>query len=296
MINRILDLSESPARLTVRHKNLVVEPLDQQPTTMPLSDIAVLVVSHPQVHYTHAVLAGLAECGGIFVTCGPNRLPIGMLLPLDAHFTQAERFAAQASAAKPLKKRLWQQIVRAKVLAQARLLAELHGDDCGLSLLAPQVKSGDPSNIEARAARHYWQMLFADEQFRRDRDGLDQNRMLNYGYAVLRAIVARAICSVGLHPALGVHHHNRYSSYPLADDLMEPLRPAVDRAVAEIINQYGSATPLSSEVKRQLLASLTGRVSLDGEVRTLFDVSIRTASSLADCFLGNGRKLCLPEV
>jgi CRISPR-associated protein Cas1 len=296
VINRILDFSDSPARLSVRHNNLVVEPQDQPATTMPLSDIAVLVVSHPQVRYTHAVLAGLAASGGIFITCGQNRLPVGMLLPLDAHFTQVERFTAQASASKPLKKRLWQQIVRAKVLAQARLLEELHGSDFGLSKLVPQVASGDPSNIEARAARQYWQLLFGDKEFRRARDLEDQNTLLNYGYAVLRAIVARAICSVGLHPALGVHHHNRYSSYPLADDLMEPLRPAVDRGVVEMVRRHGDWIPLNPSIKRELLGYLLGRFDFEGEQRTLFDLAARTASSLVDCFMNQGRQLCLPSV
>lgn len=294
--NRILDFSETPARLSVRHQCLVVQPRDRDPMTMPLAEVAVVVVAHPQVHYTHAVLAGIAENGGIFVTCGADRLPVGMLLPLDAHFTQVERFTAQAGASKPLKKRLWQQIVRAKVTAQARLLEELHGSDFGLARLAPQVRSGDPSNIEARAARRYWQLVFADAEFRRGRDLPDQNRLLNYGYAVLRAIVARAICGAGLHPALGVHHHNRYSTYPLADDLMEPLRPVIDRAVVEFVQEHGEAPALTPEMKRSLLGGLTQRFRFAGEERTLFDAAGRAAASLADCFMGKSRRLQLPEI
>jgi CRISPR-associated protein Cas1 len=219
-----------------------------------------------------------------------------MLVPLGAHHTPVERFTAQATAGKPLTKRLWQQVVRAKILAQARLLAELHGEDFGLSQLAPLVRSGDPANVEARAARRYWQLLFDDPQFRRDRDVPDQNRVLNYGYAVLRAIVARAICGAGLHPSLGIHHHNRYSAYPLADDLMEPLRPVVDRTTVELIRQHGDVPQLDAATKRQIIDAISERFDLDGEQRTLFDISARTAASLAECFMGNRKQLTLPVV
>lgn len=296
MLNRILDFSDAPARLSVRYDNLCVEPEGQAEVSMPLSDIAVLVVSHPQIRYTHAVLAGLAEAGGVFVTCNRDRLPIGMLMPLEGHYVQVERFAAQAAAPLPLKKRLWQQIVQAKILSQSRLLAELHGSDFGLAALAPAVRSGDPSNIEARAARRYWQLLFSDKEFRRDRDAEDQNRLLNYGYAVLRALVARALCGAGLHPSLGIHHHNKYSTYCLADDLMESLRPVVDRIAVELAGQFSSGAELERAAKRAVIEALLGRYKLAGEQRTLFDISARMATSLADCFLGTSKKLALPEV
>lgn len=296
VINRILDLSETPTRLRVRHKNLVVEPKDQPAVSMPLSAVAVLVVSHPQVSFTQAVLSGLVEAGGVFVTCDGRRLPIGMLAPLEGHHTQVERFSAQASANQPLKKRLWQQVVRSKIRAQARMLSELHGEDFGLAALAPLVRSGDTANVEARAARRYWQLLFADAEFRRDRDAMNQNRLLNYGYAVLRAIVARAICGAGLHPSLGLHHHNRYSMYCLADDLMEPLRPIVDGVVADIVRHHGADVALSRDTKAVLIDALLDRHEVCGEQRTLFDFSARMASSLAACYLGTARELVLPWV
>lgn len=296
MNHRILDFSETPARLSVRHRNLVVEPRDQPAVSMPLGDVAVMVVSHPQVHYTHAVLSGLAETGGVFVTCDGNRLPIGMLLPIAGHHVQVERFAAQACASLPLKKRLWKQVVQAKIKAQSLVLERLHGDDGGLAQLVAQVRSGDTANVEARAARRYWSLLFADREFRRNRDLPDENRLLNYGYAVLRAIVARAICAAGLHPSLGIHHHNRYSTYCLADDLMEPLRPIVDEAVAGMLAGDDSPPALDRDTKVGLIETLMARYEFAGEQRTLFNVSQRMAASLAGCYQGELRTIEIPQI
>jgi CRISPR-associated protein Cas1 len=175
------------------------------------------------------------------------------------------------------------------------LLARLHGSDSGLSALVSQVKSGDPQNVEARAARRYWPALFGDE-FRRDRDGEPPNNMLNYGYAVLRAIVARAICASGLHPSIGLHHHNRYDAFVLADDIMEPLRPVVDRAVAEYVNQYGNDIQLDRQAKSALILPLLGRFRVEGESRTLFDIVSKTAISLVAVFTGERKNLYLPEI
>lgn len=236
-----------------------------------------------------------AEAGGVFVTCDRNLLPVAMMLPLDGHSTQAERFIAQAAAPAPLRKRLWKQIVRAKIAAQGRLLQRLHGDDAGLAALAAMVRSGDTANVEARASRRYWKRLFDDPTFRRRRETDDQNRMLNYGYAVLRAIVARAICAAGLHPTLGLHHHNRYNAFCLADDLIEPLRPLVDRAVVEAMSECDGRTELDKKAKHLLLSALTGRVMVGGEQRTLFDATARVAASLADVYLGQAKQLDLPE-
>jgi CRISPR-associated protein Cas1 len=241
------------------------------------------------------VLSGLATAGGVFIACDGHNLPVAMMLPLASHFAQAERFAAQARAPVPVCKRLWRQIVRAKIAAQAALLIELRGTDFGLRALVARVRSGDPSNVEARAARRYWPQLFADLDFRRHRENEDQNILLNYGYAVLRAIIARAICTAGLHPSLGIHHHNRYNAFCLADDLMEPFRPTVDHAVAEYLAAHDEPYGLEPAVKQQIIAELTGRYSMDGDQRTIFDVAARMAASLADIFLGNGEKLSLPK-
>ncbi len=296
MTNRILDLSESPARLRVRNRQLVIQRDDGAEVSFPLADLAVLVVSHPQVSYTHAVISGLVAQGGAFVACDQRHLPTGMLLPLVGHSTQVERFAAQAQASLPTRKRLWQQLVRAKIEAQAQLLRQLRNSDHGISALGSRVKSGDPSNVEAQASRRYWRALFADAQFHRRRDLPDQNRLLNYGYAVLRAIVARAVCAAGLHPSLGLHHHNRYDAYCLVDDLMEPFRPLVDRAVALYVREHGIPEELDKEARQHLLRAVTGRVAMGDEQRTVFDAASRTASSLVKVFLGEAKQLDLPAL
>jgi len=296
MTERILDIAQEPARLRVDCGRLVVERHGRAAALVPLGEVAALVVSHPQVTYSQAVLAGLVEHGGALVVCNRRHLPVGMLLPVEAHYVQAERFALQARASRPRRKRLWQQLIRAKVTAQGRLLARLHGDDRGLLTLARTVRSGDTTNVEAQASRRYWPVLFGDPAFRRDPGRGDQNRLLNYGYAVLRALVARAICAVGLHPSLGIHHHNRYNAFCLADDVMEPFRPLVDERVCEIVAAKGPQTPLDRGTKETLLGVCTVRLALEGQRRALFDVLARTASSLVAALRDGSKKLALPEI
>ena len=298
---------------------------DTQSHTIPFADIAVLVTSHPQISFTQAVLAGLAAAGGMFIVSNEKHLPAAMMLPLSTHSTQTERFARQAAVSLPTRKRAWQQIVQAKLRAQARLLEEVTGKDWGLGLMAGKVRSGDPDNLEAQAARIYWQALFGEEgtgvpgeAFRRDPEGEGINLHLNYGYAVLRAIVARALCASGLHPSLGVHHHNRYDTFCLADDLMEPFRPLVDRVVARIHltsansnaesqneapavapAQVGTQAPtvqLDQNSKKAILEGLLVRYSAEGESRTLFDWASRSASSLVALIEERDEKLSFPEL
>ncbi|MGO8817967.1 MAG: type II CRISPR-associated endonuclease Cas1 [Terriglobia bacterium] len=263
--------------------------------TVPLEEIAVVVVSHPQVTYSHAVLAGLAAAGGILIACDSKHLPAAMMLPLVTHSTQTERFAAQAKVSLPICKRAWQQIVKAKLEAQAQLLEYRKGADYGMRALAAEVRSGDPENVEARGARIYWRALFGDN-FRRDREAEDLNRLLNYGYAVLRAITARAVCAAGLHPSLGIHHHNRYDAFCLADDVMEPYRPLVDRVVATLNDRLGPQLPLDRDTKRALLFNLLERYECADETRSLFDWVQQTASSLASVICEESEKLYLPRL
>ncbi len=295
-MDRILDFSEEPASLSMRIGLLVIERKDKPELTIPFSDIAVIMTSHPQVHYSNAVLASLAQAGGAFIVCNEKYLPVGMLLPLVGHSTQAERFAAQANASLPACKQMWKQVIKAKVKAQGMLLKELHGKDMGLVAMAQKVRSGDPDNIEGQASRRYWPAIFGDKSFKRKREADDQNRFLNYGYTVLRAIVARAICAAGLHPSLGIHHHNRYDAFCLADDLMEPFRPIVDRAVVNYVNEKGKDAAMDKDAKAALISALTARFELDGDQRTLFDILSRTASSLAGVFEGERTELVLPEI
>lgn len=264
--------------------------------TIPLADLAALIVSHPQVTYTHAVLPGLAAAGAIFVACNEKHLPAAMLLPLETHSTQTERIAKQAALSLPTRKRLWQQIVQAQIQARARVLEERTGKDWGLERLAREVRSGDPRNLEGQAARIYWRAVFGEPDFRRDPEGNGVNACLNYGYAVLRAIVARALCGAGLHPSLGLHHHNRYDPFCLADDLMEPFRPVVDRVIARLRDDQGEKSELDKESKRAILEGLLSRFTYEGEARTLFDWMSRTASSLAAVMEGRGEKLDIPAL
>ena len=293
MRNRILEIAESPARLRIERSSLVVD-VEPEPVRFPLEDIAVVIVAHPQVSYTQAVLCELASVGGTFITCDRSRMPIGILLPLDANSVQTERFQLQLKLSRPKQKRAWQAIIRAKLTMQSALLMDRLGTDAGISPLIAQIRSGDPSNIEARAARKYWGALFGSD-FRRDRAAEDHNRLLNYGYAVLRASTARAIVAAGLHPSLGVHHHNKYNAYCLADDLMEPYRPIVDRAVAEIIDEFDDVPELDQQVRARLLQSLTGHLLISGQQRTLFDSLGQGASSLARLVIGETDQLELPE-
>ena len=295
MTDRILDITEAGAVLRVQHSQLVIARRDDDDVSVPIEDLAAIVLANPQVTCTVPALAALMDHGATVVVCNASHTPCGLMLPTAAHFSQTERFAAQASAAKPVSKRLWKQIVQHKVREQACLLEQIRGGDFGLRELAHTVRSGDPRNVEAQAARRYWPALFDDPDFRRRRDADDQNRLLNYGYAVLRATVGRAISAVGLHPSLGLHHHNRYNAFCLADDLMEPYRVLVDQAVIEHVATYGKNAPLDRVARQALLDPFTQRLDSGGESRSLFDHLARTASSLAKVYLQQAEALEYPE-
>jgi len=295
MTDRILDFADGAAYLHLRNDQLVVERKDEPDVSTPLAEVAALVLAHPQAACSQPVMARLMAHGGALIVCDDRFVPVGMMLPLTGHTTQTERLIAQAAAPVPLKKRLWKQIVRRKIVAQGQLLAALHGDDRGLAAMVGSVRAGDPPSREAVASRRYWPALFDDPGFHRRFDAPDANRLLNYGYAVLRAVVGRAVCAAGLHPSLGVHHHNRYNPFCLADDLMEPYRPLVDAAVVEHVGCHGSDAPLDRTGKEALLGAILRRYRADGEVRTLFDICARTAASLAACYLKQSDRLDYPN-
>lgn len=296
MIDRIVEIA-NPARLSIRDAQLVIErPKEEQltlPFTTPVSEIAVLLLAHPQISLSQAVLSQIAEAGGSVVTIDGKFLPASMLLPMQSHFIQTERFAKQMQLSLPTRKRLWQQIVRAKIRAQGELLRELHGDDQGLIAMAARVRTGDQGNLEAQAARKYWGLIFADKTFRRGSDKPDQNRHLDYGYTVLRAAVARSLCAAGLHPSIGLRHKNRYDPFCLAADVMEPFRPLIDRRVSQWIAKEGAEGPFDSRTKSWMIGATTSRYILDREERSLFDIILRTANSLARCITGDTRD---PEI
>lgn len=292
MTDRIIEIADTPARLRVDLGRLAIELANQPPVFVQMSEIAAVVVSNAGVTLSQTVLAELAKNGAVFVAMSENFLPVGMLLPLDAHSTQSARMGKQLEAAEPTKKRAWQAIVRAKIRAQWAVLAEVGTPLPGLEDLLSRVHSGDPDNIEAQAASKYWRALFGSD-FRRNRDAFDQNRLLNYGYAVLRAATARAICGAGLHPALGVQHHNQYNPFCLADDLMEPYRPIVDRVAHRITAREGPQVELGKSIRAEIISALLGRVSVRGSQRTLFDALSRSAASLARVLTGEERDLDL---
>jgi CRISPR-associated endonuclease Cas1 subtype II len=246
----------------------------------------------------------MAEAGAIVVTIDNHFLPVSMTLPLQAHSLQTERLAAQAGLKTVTRKRLWRQIVQAKIRAQGSLLKELQGSDGGLIATAARVRSGDPDNLEAQAARRYWGLVFGEPEngkprFRRGADplesGPDQNRHLDYGYTVLRASVARALCASGLHPSIGLRHHNRYDPFCLAADLMEPFRPLIDRRVVSWIVHNPPSDPLNAIAKKWLIEAVTMRYWVNREERALSDILFRVAGSLAAVLAGSLERLDLPE-
>lgn len=299
MIDRIIEIA-SPARLSIRDAQLVIERHSAEqlalPFTTPVSEIAVLLLAHPQVTLSQAVLSRIADAGGSVVTIDGKFLPASMLLPIQTHFLQTERFARQMELSLPTRKRLWQQIVCAKIRAHGELLRELHGADGGLLPMAARVRSGDAGNLEAQAARRYWSRLFGDAKFRRGSEGPDQNRHLDYGYTVLRAAVARALCAAGMHPSIGLRHKNRYDAFCLAADLMEPFRPLIDRAVVQWISDNDPSAPLDTAAKRPLITAVTARYVDENEQRSLFDILLRTANSLAQCITGESRDISIPAL
>ncbi len=290
-MDRILDISDRALALRLKHGCLdILEDGISLQTPIPLDELGALVVSNPQATFSRALLAELAVNGVSTVICDSSSMPVGMTVSLKHHSLQSERMAAQLSLGKPRKKQLHAQLVKAKLMAQAQVLGYLHGQDFGLKLLATKVRSGDAGNLEARGAAIYWKQLFG-EPFKRDHEAGGRNALLNYGYAVLRALVARAIAGVGLHPGLGLFHHSRYNPYCLADDLMEPYRPMVDLVIATDPLDPGE---VSSGWKRRLIAPLLGRYRWQKEERSLIDWLQRLARSLASVCLGQEERLTIP--
>lgn len=290
MTDRIIEIADTAAFLSLDNGLLKIKLPTGDITSVPVSEIQCLILANPAVTITGALLAGLASAGVITVISGSNRMPVAMQLPLDGNYIQNERFRAQIGASLPLRKRLWQTVIREKIKKQGELLIRLHGDDFNLLKLSSLVNSGDTENIEGRAAVIYWKHLF-DKPFLRDRDEVDNNALLNYGYAVLRAMTARACCAAGLHPTLGINHHNRYDPYCLADDLMEPFRWLVDCKVAELNPQNHEVQELTREVRRELLNALLQKVETGKGMWHLADLLKTSAFQVADSFQSGENKL-----
>lgn len=295
--NRILDFSEGGCFLRVQDKQLKVERKGEAPHSIPIEDIAVLVAGTGWLTMTQPVLAELATQGAVVLIADSKFLPVAMSLPLYGHSLQAQKLRVQTNVSAPIKKRLWKEIVSAKITHQSKALNKLHNTDDGLSAMVRRVRSGDPDNVEAQAARHYWPRLFRDSMFRREPGGGEPpNHFLDYGYSVLRAILARAVCASGLHPTLGLHHHERDNSFALADDLMEPFRPLVDLEVAALCRDGLSQAPLNRTTKARLIEPLLKAYHSNGELRTLFDIAGILTASIIPLYNGERETLPLPDL
>lgn len=300
MIKRTICI-ETPCHLKFRENQLVVKfeqvkgLEDRAEKTVPIEDIGMLLLEHQQITLSHYLLDKLVANNTAVITCNETHHPSGMLLPLESNTIQSERFRAQIEATEPLKKQLWQQTVKAKIANQRAVLKHWEIKYHSLENLEKTVKSGDTGNNEAKAAAYYWSNLFPSAWlFVRKREGPPPNNLLNYGYSILRAAVARAIAGAGLLPTLGIFHRNRYNAYCLADDIMEPYRPFVDMIVRNIIDRTSAIDILTQELKVQLLKLPAVDVLLDGESSPLMIAAQRTAASLARCYIGEQRKILYP--
>jgi CRISPR-associated protein Cas1 len=296
MIKRTLYFG-SPAYLKTNNEQLVFESTDTgEIKSAPIEDIGVVILDHQQITVSQALIAKLLANNVAFVTCDNTHHPTGLLLNLDGNTLQSQKFQAQLEATVPLKKQLWQQTVSVKLLNQAAMLESIRIPAKNLRNWATEVKSGDSDNHEATAAAYYWKNLFPDFlEFRRERYGPPPNNLLNYGYAILRAVVARSLVSSGLLPTLGIFHKNQYNAYCLADDVMEPYRPFVDKVVVSIIRMNGKFLDLTPNMKRDLLNIPAMDVRINDEKSPLMVAVQKTTASLTKCFEGKQRKILYPE-
>ena len=293
MIKRVLCF-ENPARLSLKLAQMVVE-LQDVTRTLPIEDIGVVILDHKQITITHALIDALLANNVAIVTSNDKHLPVGLMLPLDGNTLQSERFRAQIDASEPLKKQMWQQTVVAKILGQAHVLGIQIIEHNNMFKWAKDVRSGDTDNMEARAAAYYWRNMFEKDAFIRDPQGLPPNNLLNYGYSVVRAMMARALVGAGLLPTLGIHHHSRYDAYCLADDIMEPYRPFMDMKVLEMWKKGSITSDISSDQKRELLGITTMDVNISGHRSPMMLAIQATAQSVQKCFSGEARKIIYPD-
>lgn len=309
MIKRTLYFG-NPAYLSMADEQLVVKLPEVEQTesleshlkkemvrTIPVEDIGLIVIDNKRVTLTSGIIEALLKNNTSLVTCDSRSMPLGLLLPLTGNTIQNERFRAQIDASVPLKKQLWQQTVSQKIANQSCVLSVSTDAECGcMNAWSKEVRSGDPENLEARAAAYYWRNLFPQfDGFTRQRDGMYPNNLLNYGYAILRAVIARALVGSGLLPTLGIHHQNRYNAYCLADDIMEPYRPYVDKLVIDLMKRH-IGEELTRDIKSELLTIPTLDVVVKGKRSPLMVAASQTTASLAKCFEGEIRKIDYPAM
>ncbi len=293
MIKRTIIIT-SPCYLSVKHRQLQIEKENEPVQSTPIEDIGFLVLDNQRITLSMPLMNVLRENNTALIFCDTLHHPRSMLLNLDGNTIQNEIFREQINASEPLKKNLWKQCIEAKLRNQAAVLAYVGSNGDDILSMSRQVKSGDSDNREGYAARVYWTRLFGYD-FRRLREGLPPNNMLNYGYAIIRAAVARALAGSGLLNTLGIHHRNRYNAFCLADDIMEAYRPFVDAVVHEMNATFPEQDDLTKEIKMELLAVLSCDCKMNDEIKPLMLAMQTTSASLAKCYKGETRKLELPE-
>ena len=310
MIKRTLCFS-NPIYLSLRNAQLVlhIPEVENNKTlpeaikkeaerTIPIEDIGVVVLDNRRITITSGAMEALLENNCAVITCNQKSMPVGLLLPLCGNTTQNERFRSQLEASLPLRKQLWQQTIKQKILNQEHVLRINTAQETNcMRVWSNDVRSGDSDNLEARAAAYYWRNVFTTyPNFVRDREGTPPNNLLNYGYAILRAIIARALVGSGLLPTLGIHHHNRYNAYCLADDIMEPYRPYVDQLVLDIIQCNLEISDITRDLKMLLLGIPMLDVVINGKRSPLMIAAQQTTASLARCFAGESKRISYPEM
>jgi len=294
VIKKIIEISQAKRHLVVRLGQLIIKENGDELSAIPCEDIGILLIDHPAVTYTHSVFTELIRCGAAVVFCGGNHHPAGMLLPIEGNTVQTERFRQQIEAKEPIKKQLWRQLVRAKIKHQAKVAGKDSDVYKELIGLRERVRSGDPDNIEAQASKKFWPAFITTIDFKRNIEGLPPNNLLNYGYTVMRAAVARALCSAGLHPSIGLHHCNKYNAFCLADDCLEPFRGFVESKVKQICETQSAIEDLTQDIKAQLLEVLYQEVTIGDNAGPLMVGLHRTAASLVRCFAGEQKEMDLP--
>ena len=300
----------NPGYLSLRDKQLVVklpeveindsipeELKKQSQKTIPIEDIGVVILDNNRITITQGLIESLLDNNSALVTCDSSRMPVGLMLPLSGNKTQTERFRDQISASLPLKKQLWQQTIQAKIRNQAYVLSKKNNSIIdNMKVWATDVKSGDPDNYEARAAVYYWANLFNEiEGFSRHREGIPPNNLLNYGYAILRAVVARSLVANGLLPTFGIYHRNKYNAYCLADDIMEPYRPFVDKMVCDIVSENRNIGEITQDIKFKLLNIPILDVVIENQRSPLMVAVGQTSASLCKCYEGSLRRIKYPS-
>ena len=310
MIKRTLYFG-NPAYLSLNNRNILIRlPADKKrgivdekrdasvTRTAVIEDVGFVILDNQQITITQGLINALLENNTAILTCNNSHLPSGLLLPLAGNTIQTERYRSQIYSSLPLKKQLWQQTVKAKIANQAATLRKFTDAETGnMQAWEKDVRSGDTFNLEARAAAYYWKNIFPEiKGFLRDPDGDYPNVLLNYGYAIVRAVIARALVCSGLLPTLGIHHSNRYNAYCLADDIMEPYRPYVDIKVLEFLKANPDVDGLSEIAKRELLSLPVSDVHISGSRRPLMIAAQQTANSLRKCFDGESKTIDYPTL